>query len=222
MRLSVLRALPFAALAALAPSLCLAPACTSSSSSARPVDAGDASLPPLQLVGEPCDPGLPDPCNPGPPCFSVTCDPLLLTCTEVGIPGCIPGTGGFDAAGLHGSDASVLDDAAPVPVGGGACFSDMQCAAGLRCGYPFTAGCSATGTCLIPDVPYTDAGVPYMGCGCNGQPVPYVTHSTTAAPVASPTPCMPDAGPPDAGPPDTGAVSDAGADASAAEDASSD
>jgi hypothetical protein len=197
---SPLRAAPFAALAALAASLCLAPACTSSpSSSPGPADAGDASLPPLQLVGEPCDPTLSNPCDPGPPCFQVTCDPELLRCTEVGIPGCIPGTGGFDAAGLHGSDASSFDDAAPVQVGGGACFTDAQCSGGLRCGYPFTAGCMAMGTCLIPDVPFNDAGQPYEGCGCNGQPVLYVTHSATAAPVASPTPCMPDAGRPDAG-----------------------
>jgi hypothetical protein len=99
-----------------------------------------------------------------------------------------------------------------------ACTSDSDCTGSQGCGYSPTAGCSATGTCVE-----RSGGIPaYSACGCNGEPVPYVTDSYTNAPVTSAQPCpVPDSGSPseDGGtdsaadaPPEGAAASEAGSD----------
>jgi len=99
-----------------------------------------------------------------------------------------------EAAASPISEAGTDDD---VFVGSG-CITDVQCARDggtlERCGYAFDQGCSASGTCVIAAVPVTEAGTASLACGCDGEPVPYVTETMTSAPVASPGPCAPDGG----------------------------
>ena len=174
-----------------------APACSSKGSSASDTSdaGGDASPPSYQLLGQPCDPALAHPCSPAPTCFVIYCDPDVQICKEQSGP-C---SGQGDAAAYLG-----MDSGPPVDAGRplyGACYTDHDCVpdSGQRCGYPFTGGCSASGSCVAPEPPTNDAGKVYTACGCNGQAVPYVTETTCAAPVSSPGPCEVDSGVVDAG-----------------------
>jgi hypothetical protein len=209
-------ALPLAALAAIAP---IAPACSSSPSETPGADAGEAgAIPPEQLEGKPCNPLLSDPCYPV-PCSVVTCDPVEMTCEATPIAGpCHPG---LEDGGIT-FEASTVD----APVISSSCTSDEQCPPipSLLDGAPPTAqvcafsafdGCSASGACVVPsDPPLKLDGAVDTACGCNGQPVQYVTDMQTAAPVSSPAPCAKDAGTDAATPgPDGGSPTDAAVDA---------
>ncbi|HEY2514040.1 MAG TPA: hypothetical protein VGI39_24405 [Polyangiaceae bacterium] len=192
-----------------------APACSSKGSSDTDTNdaGGDASLPPYQLLGQPCDPKLAHACSPAPPCFAIYCDPDVHICREQNAP-C---AGQGDAASFLGQDSGVPVDAGRSLYG--PCYTDHDCVpdSGQRCGYPFTGGCSATGSCVAPEPPANDAGKVYTACGCNGQAVPYVTETTCAAPVSSPGQCEVDSGVVDAGSP-----GDASADAGSADGGSAD
>ena len=210
----------FATLFALLASASLAPivpAC-SSAGETTPNDAGGdaAPIPPNQLVGMPCDPNLSDPCLPV-PCSTVECDPAQLICLSTPIVGPCKVGSEEDASGFS-FEASTEDvPVVVVPT----CSSNAQCPTippaidggtptVLLCGFSAFDGCSATGTCVYPEAPpLTKDGAVETACGCNGQPVPYITSTDTSAPVKSLVPCSALTGE-DAGPD----AADAGADAS--------
>jgi hypothetical protein len=204
----------------------IVPACSSTPAASSDTDAGgDSAIGPGQLVGSPCDPTLSNPCLQA-PCSSVECNPLTGTCESTPLTGpCqVSEDASFDFEA--GSDSGT-------PVSSG-CSSDFQCPTippGLDGGTPIVMvcafsvidGCGATGICVIPEPPQTTDGAFEIACGCNGQPVTYVTDDQTAAPVSSGVPCAAvggtDAGL-DAGPDAGDAGSDAMSDASdASEDA---
>ena len=177
----------------------LAPACSSngaSSSGDTGDGGGDAAIPPNQLAGQPCDPTLATPCLPAPNCFTVTCaegPDGTNTCNEAAIVGPCSGEedGGifFEAGG--GADA---------PPASSTCVSDSDCPMvpardgsppiTIVCGYSAFDVCSSTGVCVTPEPPLTHDGAVETACGCDGQPVPYVTDVLTSAPVSSPAPCV--------------------------------
>jgi len=174
------------------------PACSNSSSTASGGDAGDGGIAPLQLVGQPCDPTLSNPCLQGNPCDVFTCDitqqPPVCAATPLGGPcGTEVGEGGFDFDGGGGEDV--------VTVGFG-CQTSSQCpiigdgsTLAYVCAFSAFDGCSTSGVCVIPEPPHTIDGAVQTACGCNGESVPYVTDDDTQYPVQSPYPCPP----PDAG-----------------------
>jgi hypothetical protein len=145
----------------------------------------------------------------------------LLVCIATELPG--PCQTETDGGIVFESGA----DTGEVVVNAG-CSSDFDCPAipsGIEggaptvvvCGFSAFDGCSATGTCVIPEPPLTKDGSVQVACGCDGQPVAYVTTDQTAAPVMSAAPCVPDAGV-DAGPDAADAGTDATADAADASD----
>jgi hypothetical protein len=203
----------------------IVPACSSTgeTSSSSNDAGGDSAIGPLQLGGQPCDPTLPNPCLQQ-PCYAVSCvitASTTPTCVETSLGGaCNPS-----------DDASIDFDSGSTTVVTSGCYTSADCPpipspidgappTLLACGYSAFDGCSSTGVCVTPEPPTTQDGAVETACGCDGQPVPYVTSDQTSAPVASPVPCaaaIPDSGA-DAG---IEAGIDAGVDASvdAAEDA---
>jgi hypothetical protein len=191
---SATRALAWAAAGALA----AIAACSTTSSGGAGADAGPG---PNQGLDQPCDPSLASPCLPSAnPCAAISCDSVTKTCVQnVGAaPSCQSG-GPEDAASDGGA------------VVGSPCTSASDCDGGEVCGFTLLEGCSATGTCVVASAPELPDGGPELACSCDGVNVPYVGAATTAAPVASPLPCL------DAG---QDASEDSGLDAGA--DASSD
>lgn len=171
------------ALATLASLSSVVPACSSNGSSAADVDAGgDGAIAPNQPLGAPCNPSLPSPCFPGSPCYEVSCDPTLGVCVEAVIPGPC-------ASGLEDGSVFAFDSGADVQLVGSGCLSSGECPDEFVCGFLVADACSATGQCVIPEPPTSTGGAVYMGCGCDGEPVSYVTATQTSAPVASGTPC---------------------------------
>jgi hypothetical protein len=91
-----------------------------------------------------------------------------------------------------------------------ACATSADCAKGLVCAFAVAGGCGAPGTCIYDDCVEDPECPPlpaHAACGCDGQPVAYVTAAYASAPVASPDACA--AGPHDASL-DTGADAPAG------------
>jgi hypothetical protein len=216
MRHLFLRLAPVA-LAALAP---IVPACSSqTNASSASSDAGeDAAIGPGQLEGAPCDPTLPDPCLQA-PCTVVTCDPGLQVCEGTPINGPCRTTEdasfSFDASDDTGTvvvpSCSGVADCPPIPssLDGGAPT--------LRaCAFSAFDGCNAPGVCVIPDPPHVQDGAVLVACGCDDQPVAYVTDTQTSAPVQSPSACAASS------PGDAGADAAPEGDAASASDGSSD
>jgi hypothetical protein len=195
-------------------------ACSSNNAAVAHDDAGTDTGPGSSAVlGAACNPALFNACaSAAPPCFKNVCDPVQRICVEV--QASCPGQG--DAASILGKDAE--PDAKPPPAVAPGCRFDSDCptqpdgSAPLRCGYPVIDGCTATGTCVVPEIPVTANGEPWMACGCQSQPVPYITQTLTNAPAASALPCTPDAGPDasvDSGAGDAGGSDAASVDANA-------
>jgi len=206
------------------------PACSSNGAVPSGGDAGDAGIAPNQVAGNPCDPTLSNPCLQGPPCFSVACvegQAGTDICVETPLGGaCIDP---LDSGLLYDAD---IPDAVVVSSG---CASNSDCppitstttdgavvvVATPVCGFSAFDNCSAVGVCVLAEPPVKPDGAVDTACGCDGQPVSYVTPTLTSAPVQSPTPCI--APVVDAGT-DAGNEADAGADAAtdAAQDAPTD
>jgi hypothetical protein len=51
---------------------------------------------------------------------------------------------------------------------GGACQSDDDCDPAALCSFEISAGCSAAGTCILPDSACTDPSTEPLACGCDG------------------------------------------------------
>jgi hypothetical protein len=102
-----------------------------------------------------------------------------------------------DSATIVFPDGEVPGFDAFVP---GACYTSSFCVTGEVCGFPSNGagGCVTQGSCVYAAPPVNDAGTVLVGCGCNGQNVPYVTPTLTSLPVLSPTACV-DAGVVDSG-----------------------
>jgi hypothetical protein len=185
----------------------IVPAC-SSNDVAGSGDAGGDAIAPNRPENEPCDPSLPNACLPA-PCRTVRCDPYAHKCVATLLPGACSGAidGGFFF------DVRVADSAVK-----SGCHSDHDCpsfpagdstvAVTYACAFYAYGGCSAAGACVLPEPPLAPDGAVQTGCGCNGEPVPYVTSTSTGAPVASPFACDPSVA--DAG---TDAAKEAGSDA---------
>jgi hypothetical protein len=174
----------------------IVPACSSTQTASSTDAGGDATIGSGQLLGQPCDPTLSNPCRQA-PCTTVTCDPAQLICVGTPLPICNT----TEDSGLV-FDSSSGDSGTVVAQG---CLNDTDCPpipAALDGGTPtnrvcaFSAfdGCGAAGVCLVPDPPHTQDGAPQVACGCDDQPVDYVADEYTAAPVQNPAPCVIDGG----------------------------
>jgi hypothetical protein len=206
-------------LAALTSASVVVPACNSSSAGSGTDAGGDAAIGPGQIEGAPCDPTLADPCLQA-PCATVQCDPAQLICVATPLTG--PCNTIQDASFVFDSGG---DDGAVVVLA--ACSSNAECppiASFIEggapidrvCGFSAFDGCSVAGVCVIPAPPFTQDGAAEIACGCDDQPVAYVTDTQTAAPVQSPAPCVgPDAGGSTGGDAATDAPADATSDAAA-------
>ena len=193
----------------------IVPACSSSGVAAAG-DAGDGGIGPNQPANAPCDPALPNACLPGPPCSTVRCDTISLTCVEKLLPAGV--CSGYGDGGFF-FEASVADSATVSSV----CHSSTECLhipsidgsipVSFVCAFPAYEGCSVSGVCVLPEPPQNPDGSVQEACGCDGAPVQYVTGTQTAAPVASAAPCSPrpDAG----GDAATDAAADSGVDGAA-------
>jgi hypothetical protein len=200
-------------LAALMGALLSVPACNSSSAGSSADAGGDSAIGPGQIEGAPCDPTLADPCLQA-PCATVRCDPVQLVCLATPLTGPCGTT--LDASFVFDSGG----DSGPIVVVA-ACNSNADCppVASLFdggapvqrvCGFSAFDGCSASGVCVIPAPPLTQDGAAEIACGCDDQPVAWVTDVQTASPVQSPAPCV---GPDSGAPTGIDAASDAPADA---------
>ena len=158
------------------------PACSSNGAASSPDSGGDGAIGPDQPVNAPCDPSLASPCLAGSPCYVVTCDPVAMVCLQSPVQGACSSE--VDGS-LFSFDGSV--DVATVNAG---CFTNADCSDDTVCGFSIIDACTATGRCVFPEPPtFADGGV-YMGCGCDEEPVSYVTSTDTSAPVASGSPCV--------------------------------
>jgi hypothetical protein len=198
------------------------PACSSSSGAAsNDADTdGATGIQPGQAVGAQCDPTLPQACYNGDPCDTVVCDPVQdpPVCVETVNPG--PCVQPVEEGGLFTSDASADTGV----VSAAACATSNDCpkvdgATPYVCAYSAFDGCNATGICVVPEPPHLVDGAAEIACGCDGQPVSYVTSDQTAAPVSSPGACVTVPVTKDAG---SDAAADAGGGLDAATDAPSD
>jgi len=89
---------------------------------------------------------------------------------------------------------SPVDDTADLGApDGSACVLTSDCAAGLLCGYPIDAGCSATGVCVPEDISCSSDGP--VVCACDGTPIGLACiygPAYAVAPIISVTPgCQP-------------------------------
>ena len=106
--------------------------------------------------------------------FSVALTLLLAACSgpdRVSL-GRTDGGAGQQEVGASDFDAAAV----------ASCVSDQDCTGGLRCGYPVTDLCAATGVCIESNC--SGAGTSCLSpggmCGCNGQsiePVKVITQT---------------------------------------------